>query len=183
KPQTPFARGNLFIGGTGTYSSGSFTIDKKYDDGVNPATTTSSDGEQSGFSFMPSVGFFIQNNTALFGAFGFGEKKTKTTDSNGNSDTEKEKNMILEAGIRHYFPSGKTIFYAGASLGLRESDPLGLDLDEKFIAFHGGVLLMLSPMIGLDVGIKFSYSTADIQNTDLDLFTITLGYMGIQAFF
>ncbi len=176
-------QGTFLFGGSIGFSKSNTDYDHTYEFG-GVTSTASSEMDITTISFLPSVGWFFKDTLMLFGSFGFTKKTQKATDTNGDTSKENITENVIELGIRKYASQGTFCLYGGVSVGIRESEPFGyFDLDEKFLSVHGGALYMLSPSLGLDLGLKLSYSDGDVNSTGLKVYSVTFGYLGIQAFF
>jgi hypothetical protein len=169
-----FSPNRIYFGGELSYLHQSST----QDDGNNSVDFTT-----TVFTISPMFGFFLIENIAIYAQLSLRKTQTKG-DGYNNTDT----NELFEAGARYFFPNGKLNFYAGGSVGFSTEDFGLLELDQKFISLHGGLLYMVTGNIGINLGMKFQFgmgsiNLSGISDTDTTAMRLQIGYLGVLAFY
>jgi opacity protein-like surface antigen len=141
------------------------------------------DGESSfGLNLNPSGGYFVTRKVEIFGNLNF-------------STTKGASSWALGPGVRYFIPMRPMWAYVGASVGygsntVTTTDPVsGDETDYSYKSFNltpgGGILYPVAKNIAIDLGGRINYTKPtgegmdDVKGTT----TISLGYLGVQAFF
>lgn len=95
-----FEKGNKLVGGSFGLS---FTTDKTKDDG-----TTYTNGHYVRFSLDPQVGYFVINNLAIGGTFGF---STESYKEDGSDYKSVDNEITIQPFVRYYLP--QRVFFQG----------------------------------------------------------------------
>lgn len=185
-------KGSWVIGGSTTLGFNSLNTTYKYQG-------QSTDGPKvSTITITPSVGYFVIDKLAIGLDLGFTSITTKEEEVYMNT-TYTYKNTISTFSVlptaTYYFKSGSNVLpYLGVGIGYsssktKDSSSASSNTSEESIGgfawkAKGGVTFLLSPSIGLDLGLSYmaNYGKLD-SNQDVKVNTGTLGVnAGISVF-
>ncbi len=149
-------------------------------------------------SALPYIGYFFMQNTAVTGALIVSHNRI-SIDGGGTDQTITLSGYGAQVGIYHFIPSGNFYWYVGGTVSYTMTSQETSDSDDTMdgwmleIGLNGGILYMLTPSLGLELGARVAWQrgstetdyagSSDKSTTDSDGLVFNTGYIGVRAFF